>query len=205
MKDKTILIILSLLIGIIIIDTLQAKIYNNRPLIKITEYYDSGNLLKKDKGLFVYTYVFQKDKKVTVYKWEKYSPPEEANLHTNNKSEEIDKMDNVKNIVITINNKKYKATLEDNETVSAFLKILPQEFNMEELNGNEKYIYMDHSLPTKSSNPKYIEAGDIMLYGDNCLVIFYKSFETTYQYTKIGHIDNLTNLGNGNITAKFAQ
>ncbi len=205
MKNKTILIILSLLIGIIILDTLQAKIFDNRPLIKITEYYDKGNVLKKDKGLFVYTYVFQEYKNVTVYKWEKYSPLEEANLQTNNKSEEIDKMDNVKNIEVTINNKKYKTTLEDNETVSEFLKILPQEFNMEELNGNEKYIYMDYSLPTKSSNPKYIEAGDIMLYGDNCLVIFYKSFETTYQYTKIGHIDNLANLGNGNITVKFTQ
>ena len=205
MKNKIILIIIGLLIGIILIDTLQAKIFNNRPIIKITEYYDSGNGLRKDKGLFVYTYVFGEDKKVTVYKWEKYSPPEEANLQTNHKSEEIDKMDNVKNMEVTINNKKYKATLEDNETVSEFLKILPQEFNMKELNDNEKYVYMDYSLPTKSSNPKYIEAGDIMLYGDNCLVLFYKSFETSYSYTKIGHIDNLADLGSGNITFTFTK
>ena len=95
--------------------------------------------------------------------------------------------------------------MEDNETVKEFLKLLPQEFNMEELNGNEKYIYMNYSLPTNSTNPKHITTGDIMLYGNNCLVIFYKSFDTNYSYTKIGHIDNISDLGNGNITVKFEK
>ena len=76
---------------------------------------------------------------------------------------------------------------------------------MSELNGNEKYIYLDNTLPTNSSNPKKINAGDIMLYGDNCLVIFYKSFTTTYSYTKIGHINNLPDLGNDNILIKFEK
>jgi hypothetical protein len=34
-----------------------------------------------------------------------------------------------------------------------------------------------------------------MLFGDNCLVIFYVSFDTGYSYLKIGHIDNLPELG----------
>jgi len=37
---------------------------------------------------------------------------------------------------------------------------------------------------------KNIKKGDIMLFGNNCLVIFYKSFKTSYSYTKIGHIEN---------------
>ena len=76
---------------------------------------------------------------------------------------------------------------------------------MSELNGNEKYVYMRNSLTTNSLYPKHIEIGDVMLFGDNCLVIFYKSFDTSYSYTKIGHIENLDNLGNDNIIVKFEK
>ena len=121
----------------------------------------------------------------------------ESNL--NNYNEEIDSMK------IFINNKEYIIALENNETSNALASKLPLEFNMSELNGNEKYIYIDDSLPTNSSNPKHINAGDVMLYGDNCLVIFYKSFDTSYSYTKIGHINNLPNLGNGSIQVKIEK
>ena len=104
-----------------------------------------------------------------------------------------------------INDKEYVINLEDNETVKAFIKLLPKEFNMNELNGNEKYTYLDSSLPVNESNLKKVNAGDVMLYGDNCLVIFYKSFNTSYSYTKIGHIDNLLDLGNGSITVKIEK
>lgn len=106
---------------------------------------------------------------------------------------------------IIIDEQEYIASLENNPTVQAFLQILPQEFIMEELNSNEKYVYIDCHLPTKPSIPKQISAGDIMLYGDNCLVIFYKTFTTNYSYTKIGHINNLPKLGNHKLTVKFSQ
>ena len=44
-----------------------------------------------------------------------------------------------------------------------------------------------------------------MLYGNNCLVVFYKSFNTSYSYTKIGHIENLSDLGNKNVIIKFEK
>ena len=44
-----------------------------------------------------------------------------------------------------------------------------------------------------------------MLYGSNCLVIFYKSFDTSYSYTKIGHIENLPDLGDGNINVEMKK
>ena len=104
-----------------------------------------------------------------------------------------------------INNKEYVIKLESNETVNSLIKLLPMEITMSELNGNEKYIYLDNTLPTNSYNPNRINAGDVMLYGNNCLVIFYKSFDTSYSYTKIGHIDNLEDLGTGNIIVKLEK
>lgn len=117
--------------------------------------------------------------------------------------ENIKESDLVDKVNVTINGIKYVANLEDNETVKSFLNLLPSEFNMSELNGNEKYIYLDNNLPSNSVNVKHINKGDIMLYGDNCLVIFYKSFDTSYSYTKIGHIDNLDDLGSSNIVVEF--
>ena len=108
-------------------------------------------------------------------------------------------------IKVIINEKIYTIKLENNKTVEEFIELLPQEYTMNELNGNEKYIYLDNTLPTNSYNPNRINAGDVMLYGNNCLVIFYKSFDTSYSYTKIGHIDNLEDLGTGNITVKLEK
>lgn len=107
------------------------------------------------------------------------------------------------NVVININNKSYKVNLEENSTVDEFIKMLPKEFNMKELNGNEKYVNIDKNLPTETYYPKHIEAGDIMLFGDNCVVVFYKSFDTTFGYTKIGHVDNIEDLGKEDIVIKF--
>lgn len=35
-----------------------------------------------------------------------------------------------------------------------------------------------------------------MLYGDDCIVLFYDSFTTPYSYTKIGYIENADGLEN---------
>ena len=126
---------------------------------------------------------------------------DKENNNSNNISNESGELMN--NISVVINDINYNILLEDNETVNKFLDKLPQTFEMHELNGNEKYVYLDYSLPTDQTNPKYIEAGDVMLYGDNCLVIFYKSFNTTYSYTKIGHIYDLLDLGKDNVTVTF--
>lgn len=106
---------------------------------------------------------------------------------------------------VIINNKEYQVNLESNETVDALIKLLPLELNMKELNGNEKYYYLAETLPSNPKNPGRIEKGDIMLYGNDCLVVFYKSFNTNYTYTKVGHVDNLPDLGKGNVKIKFIR
>lgn len=111
------------------------------------------------------------------------------------------------NIEILIGEKVYTATLYDNETARAFKEQLPLTLDMSELNGNEKYYYLPQSLPTSSSCPSQINTGDIMLYGSNCLVIFYESFPTSYSYTPIGKIDDPNGLagalGRGGVRVAF--
>ena len=111
----------------------------------------------------------------------------------------------ISNIKVIVNGKTYNAKIEENETAQSFVNMLPLELNMSELNGNEKYIYLDKTLPTNSYNPKHIVVGDIMLYGNDCLVVFYRSFDTSYSYTKIGHIENFEDLGGKNIVVKFEK
>ncbi len=195
---KVFFVVLGTLVGIIVFDATLSKVLDRSPFLKITENYNDGNILKRDIGIFTYTYVFASGEKVTIYRWEKYSPP----VDTSNGNDE---MEEEKNMNVIINNQKYHVILENNETVKEFLNLLPQEFTMEELNGNEKYVYIDETLPTNATNPNHIMAGDIMLYGDHCIVIFYKSFDTSYRYTKIGYIDELPDIGNGSIHVRFEK
>ena len=115
--------------------------------------------------------------------------------------------DNMQNIIITIKNKKYEAILYDNSTVRELIKNFPISITMSDLNGNEKYYNFSKSFSTSSENVANINKGDIMLFGDNCLVIFYKSFSTSYRYTKLGCIKNLedleNSLGKGDIEITF--
>ena len=127
------------------------------------------------------------------------------NVNIGDKSEkEIITNKEGKKVIININNKDYELNLENNKTVNEFVNILPIEFTMNELNGNEKYVYLNNTFTTNEYSPKHINRGDVMLYGNNCLVLFYKSFDTTYSYTKIGHIDNLDELDNSNIKIKIS-
>jgi hypothetical protein len=107
-------------------------------------------------------------------------------------------------IYVTIKNQKHEIDLENNSTVSELVKMLPLELTMTDLNSNEKYAYLAKSLPTNIYSPEHIEAGDVMLFGDNCLVIFYKSFTTDYDYSKIGHINNLPELDSNTITVNLS-
>ena len=122
-------------------------------------------------------------------------------------SENIPKTDSMK-LEITIGTNIFTATLVDNATAAALKKMLPMTLNMIELNGNEKYVDLPDGLPANTSNPANIKAGDLMLHGSNTLVLFYKSFSTSYTYTPMGHIDDVSGLtaalGRGNVEVFFS-
>jgi hypothetical protein len=111
-------------------------------------------------------------------------------------------------IQLTIGSTAFTATLADNAAASAFRAMLPMTVSMSELNnGNEKYYYLPSALPASASNPGTIRTGDLMLWGSDCLVLFYKTFSTSYSYTRLGSIDDTSGLesalGSGSVNVKI--
>ena len=78
----------------------------------------------------------------------------------------------------------------------------PLSVTMNELNGNEKYHYLSTSLPTAAYQPGTIRFGNLMLYGNNCVVLFYETFDTSYSYTRLGAIDNPSGLSPADFCAR---
>ena len=115
----------------------------------------------------------------------------------------------MENIEIVIGDTVYFAKLYDNEAAQALAAQLPLTLDMNELNGNEKYYYLSDSLPVNSGVPAGINTGDLMLYGSDCLVLFYKSFSTSYSYTPLGRVDDpeglAQTLGSGGVQITFQK
>ena len=110
-------------------------------------------------------------------------------------------------LLLTVNGQTFSATLADTPTARALLAQLPLSVSMQELNGNEKYYYLPESLPTDAQQPGSIRAGDLMLYGADCLVLFYADFSTSYSYTRLGVLDDPEGLaqalGDGAVTISW--
>ena len=132
----------------------------------------------------------------------------------NNEVEQVNNSNNTSNtgttkMKITIGSTVFTAALKNNATVTAFKAMLPLTINMSELNGNEKFYYFSTTLPTNASSGGNIQVGDLMLYGNNCLVLFYEGFNTSYNYTRLGRVDNTSGLvaalSAGSVTLKFEK
>lgn len=115
--------------------------------------------------------------------------------------------ENMQNITLKTENAEYEAALYDNSTVKELIKSFPMTITMSDLHENEKYYNLSKRFPTLSESVSTVNKGEIMLFGDNCLVIFYKSFSTYYKYTRLGYIKNYDDLeksfGKGDIRITF--
>jgi hypothetical protein len=109
---------------------------------------------------------------------------------------------------IQVGSTSFTAILYDNASTQALLAQMPLILDMSDMNSNEKYYYLSDSLPTDSEQVGSINAGDLMLYGSDCLVLFYESFSTSYSYTKLGYIEDASGLAdalnNGDVQITFS-
>ena len=115
--------------------------------------------------------------------------PSESSETVDSINEEETKGKVLQNLEILVGDTTFTAQLADTEAARQLAERLPMELDMQELNGNEKYGYLSQALSANASCPDSIHTGDLMLFGSDCLVLFYKDFSTSYSYTPIGKLD----------------
>lgn len=110
-------------------------------------------------------------------------------------------------ILIEIGGQQFTAMLFDTPSANALAEKLPLTLHMKDINNNEKAYFFSESFPTASAQPGHIYSGDLMLYGADCLVLFYDSFSSPYSYTRLGALDDSSGLaaalGAGNRLVTF--
>ncbi|AYW48298.1 hypothetical protein C7K38_07955 [Tetragenococcus osmophilus] len=97
-------------------------------------------------------------------------------------------------ILLTVNNTTFSASLLDNALADKFMEQLPLTMDMSELNASEKFYSFSESFPVQGERVGKIEKGDLMFFGSDTFVLFYKSFSTPYSYTRLGTLDQPENL-----------
>lgn len=111
-----------------------------------------------------------------------------------------------------INNNKIEVTLAQNSAVTALIDILKQgdiTYTANDYGGFEKVGSLGHTLPTENSQIT-TQAGDVILYSGNQIVLFYGS--NSWSYTRLGKINGystaelrtLLGAGNGSIQVRIS-
>lgn len=111
-------------------------------------------------------------------------------------------------MLVDVGGATFTATLEDNQAAQALIEMMqtaPVVIQMRDYAGFEKVGPLGESLP-ESNSQTTTQAGDIVLYSGNQIVIFYGS--NAWSYTRLGRIDDLTGweeaLGDGDVTVTFS-
>ena len=111
---------------------------------------------------------------------------------------------------ISVNGTELTATLEDNSSAQALTELLKQgniTVDMSDYGNFEKVGNLPQSLP-KNDEKITTVPGDIILYQGNKITIYYA--ENTWDFTKLGHINNITQeelktlLGDGDVSVSFS-
>lgn len=121
-------------------------------------------------------------------------------------SENIQEVTEMK-LNVEVGEQTFSATLEDNTAVDALMELLrqgPLTLQLHDYSGFEKVGPLGQNLPAEDRQIT-TQAGDIVLYTGNQIVMFYGS--NSWSYTRLARIDDLTGweeaLGHGDVTVRF--
>ena len=95
---------------------------------------------------------------------------------------------------IKIGDKTFPFELKDTSPANELKEKLPFTVRMTKLNNNEIYYQFSDKFTTDTKTVGTINAGDIYLYRDDYLVLFYQTFTTSYSYSEIGHLTDTNGL-----------
>lgn len=90
--------------------------------------------------------------------------------------------------------KAYALKWADTEAAAELREQLPLAKTFTELNGNEKYYKLPKHLTAADEDVREIHKGDVMLFDGQYVVVFYQDFQTTYRYTRLGHVEAANDL-----------
>ncbi|MCH5317818.1 MAG: hypothetical protein J1E05_07550 [Eubacterium sp.] len=131
-------------------------------------------------------------------------PSAPAETENTKETEDITQM----KMIVKIGDSAFTATLEDNVATRELIEMMknaPITIDMSDYSGFEKVGPLGRRLTTEN-HQTITNAGDIVLYNGDQIVIFYGS--NSWSYTRIGKIDDLFGweeaLGSGDITAEFS-
>ncbi len=109
---------------------------------------------------------------------------------------------------VEVGEQTFFATLEENTAVDALVELLrqgPLPLQLHDYSGFEKVGPLGTDLPAKDRQTT-TQAGDIVLYTGNQIVLFYGS--NSWSYTRLGRVDDLTGwvevLGSGDVTVRLS-
>lgn len=108
---------------------------------------------------------------------------------------------------VIIGTHRFVADLDSSEAAQQLRALLPLSLEMQDHLHNEKHAPLPRRLSRADRRVGRIEAGDILLWQGDTIVLFYESFDSAYSYTRLGRLQASKGLkaalGAGNVRVRL--
>ncbi len=98
---------------------------------------------------------------------------------------------------VNINGYTYIANTQVSYAAQNFIKNTPITIEMKDDGSDKKIGCLLVKIEGDCIKEKNVEKGDVLLYGESCIIIATEDFKNSAQYKKIGHINNLGTIPSG--------